>query len=254
MDKPAACPGRQGHARGGSQRRAATTPGFSLAAFTSQVAKKSLRLTKARAGTAELTAHAVSQGDRARHTQGLPMEMGSPPYLRASSLPAAQQPCQEHPPSPPRLSCHITASQARLLTCDSLQISPYHLPRDSSKFTSYSRAPTRTISGLFYLLSASREQPSQSHGVLRHQGEPATLPPRFCKYAQLWQGNLHLHPCKEAAFGLHSILNRCCGLYMIKGHKKIGPLIPGVLFFCFFITVFNWFCRIESQSNLLIPI
>lgn len=138
MDKPATCPSRQGHARSGAQKRAATTPGFHPASFTCQVAKKSLHHPKARAGTAPLPAHAVSQSHRATNTQGLPREMGSP------YLPAHLQ-HSNHVRKPPfQLPHHSLLTHT--LTCDSLQTSLYHLPQGSSRFTSHLKAPTRTIS------------------------------------------------------------------------------------------------------------
>lgn len=146
MDKPNACTGSQGHMRAGTQRRAATTLGFRQAAFTSWAAKKSLHHTKARAGIAVLPAYVVSQGHKARHAYaGGPMKTGSPPYLRGFHLSWNTATMSGTPPS--RLPHHISLS-SQTSTCDSLQTGPYHLPQNSSRFTSHLRASNRTTSGV----------------------------------------------------------------------------------------------------------
>lgn len=75
------------------------------------------------------------------HTQQLPTEMGFPPHLRSFQLTFSTAAMPGNPPS--QLPHH-----SQILTCDSLQTSPYHLPQDSFRFTSHLKAPTRTISGV----------------------------------------------------------------------------------------------------------
>lgn len=100
---------------------------------------------KTRVGTAKLPAHAVSQVHstmplhfRALHGNRLPPV--------SQGLPAHLQPSRHVRKAPSQLPhCSLLS---HILNCDSLQTSPYHVPQDSSRFTSHLRVPTRTISGV----------------------------------------------------------------------------------------------------------
>lgn len=140
---------------------------------------------------------------------------------------------------PENLSYHITDLLTSYLTCKN-QLMPSATRQPSLHPTFRKKFQVQEHQKSSYLCWPAESSLQEARGYLGPWGSQAHLLPHCFKYTQLWPGNLHLHPCKEAAFRLCSILKRCWALYMIKSCKN-GPVNTRCSFLSLFFFLFKLF-------------